>query len=125
MKVGTIAVLIGSLLLGFGVFMLGDRSGRITGSALVLGLLLLSFGVARLVWAGWHGSASAWIVAAPPAAILTWTLYELVRQGVPLYGIGIFGEMTAPILSSAVGIGIVVMGRLGGGRSTREIGEAD
>jgi membrane protease YdiL (CAAX protease family) len=120
MKVGVVAVAIGLPVLGIGVFLIGDRSGRMTTAAYVLGLLLLSLGVARLFWAGWHGSVLSWVIAAPVAAVLAWTLYELVRQEVRLYGIGILGEMTAPTLSAAVGVGALVAGWLRHGKASRD-----
>jgi membrane protease YdiL (CAAX protease family) len=121
MKAGALAVAIGLPLLGFGIFMMGDRSGQLTRPAYFLGLVLLLLGVARLSWSGWHGNGVAWLVAAPAAAILTWALYELIRQGVPLYGIGIYGTMTAPILSAGVGLGILVVGWLRRGRTTSDV----
>jgi hypothetical protein len=121
MRLGVAAIALGLPFLAIGIFLLGDRSGQITRTGYVVGLALLLFGVARLFWAGWHGSFLSWVIAAPAAAILNWTLYELVRQEVPMYGIGILGEMTAPTLSSAVGIGALVVGWLGRGRDSRDI----
>ena len=43
MKAGILAATIGMVMLGFGIFMMGDRSGRITGSAYLLGFALLLF----------------------------------------------------------------------------------
>jgi hypothetical protein len=123
-KTGAIAVSIGLLLLGLGIFTMGDRGGRVTGSAYVLGLVLLCAGVPRLLRAGWHGSGRSWIIAAGAAA-LAWALYELIRQSVPLYGIGIYGEMTAPILSTAVAVGTILAGWLRGTRLPSDISRAD
>ena len=117
MRTGTAAATFGMLLLGFGIFMLGDRSGRITGTAYIAGFVLLSLGIARLVWAGWHGSNVSWFLVAMPAAVFTWTFYELIRQGIPLPEIGVLDEMTAPILSAAVAVATVVIGWLRLGRS--------
>ena len=124
LKVGGVGVAIGLPLLGIGTFMMGDRSGRITGTAYAVGLLLLAVGVARLYWAGWHGSTVSWVIAAPAAGVITWTLYELVRQGVPLYGIGILGEMTPPTLSAAVVIGTPAIGWMRRGRASRDLHSA-
>jgi membrane protease YdiL (CAAX protease family) len=113
-KLGAYAIATGLPILGLAIFGMGMPSPW---PMYVVGLTLLSFGVARLVWSGWRGSESSWLVAAPAAAILTWTLYELVRQEVPLYGIGILGEMTAPSLSGATAVGILVIGWVSRGRS--------
>jgi hypothetical protein len=112
MKLGTVAATVGMLLLGFGIFMIGDRSGRITGTALVAGFVLLSLGISRLIWAGWHGSQASCFLVAVPAAVFTWAFYELIRQAIPLPAIGVLGEMTAPTLSTAVAVGILVIGWL-------------
>jgi membrane protease YdiL (CAAX protease family) len=120
MKLGVLAVAIGLPLLGLGVFAIPYDTGR---TMYVVGLVLLSFGVARLVWAGWHRSDVSWVIAAPAAGILTWTLYELVRQEARLYGIGVLGEMTAPTLSAAVGVGFLVVGWLRHGHASRDIGQ--
>jgi hypothetical protein len=110
MKPGILAVTIGMVLLGFGIFMMGDRSGRITGSAYLLGFTLLSLGIARLLWLGSKGRVASWFLVALPAAVFAWAFYELIRQAIPLPGIGILGEMTAPTLSAAVALGLIVIG---------------
>lgn len=108
MKLGLGAVVVGIPLLGLGIFLM--RGGLIAATAYYVGLPLLAIGVARLLWAGWRGSIASWLVAAPAAGILTWALYELIRQGVPLPEIGVLDEMTAPMLSATVMIGIIVIG---------------
>jgi hypothetical protein len=124
MKVGAVALVIGLLLLGVGIFLMGDRSGQINLWAYLIGLLLTTAAVTRLVYAGWHGSPGSWLVAAPGAAVLTWTLYELVRQQLPMPQIGVLGEMTAPTVSIAVAGATVVIGALRLSRP-RDIPNAD
>ncbi len=107
-------------LLFFGLFAItrarpcepGSCGADANGIAYAFGLVLFSLAVARFGWLGWQGNGVAWLVAAPAAGVLTWTLYELVRQGVPLYGIGILGEMTAPTASIVVGLGVLFVGWL-------------
>ena len=110
MKLGLAAVVIGIPLLGLGIFLI--HGGQIAATAYRVGLPLLAIGVARLLWAGWRGNIASWVLAAPAAGILTWTLYELIRQSVPLPEIGVLGEMTAPTLTAVVIIGIIVVGGL-------------
>lgn len=111
MSRGVVAALIaGVALLGGGIFFIGDRSGQITRVAYVAGIALLSLAVVSIIRSGWRGSRAAWVVAAPAAAILTWTFYELARQDVPLPQIGFLGEMTAPTLSAVVAIGLLILG---------------
>jgi hypothetical protein len=108
MKLGLAAVIIGLPLLGLGVFLL--RGGQIAATAYSVGLTMLAIGVARLLWAGLRGNIVSWLFVAPAAGILTWTLYELIRQSIPLPEIGVLDEMTAPTLTAAVMIGIVAIG---------------
>lgn len=110
MKLSIVASLLGMLLLTLGVFVLGGRSYPINLVAYVAGLVLLSLGVARLAWLGWRGSGRSWLIAALPAAILSWTVYELVRQTPPYLPIGILGEYTAPLVSTIVAVGLVAIG---------------
>jgi len=102
MKYGTLAVATGVLLLGAGVFLMGDRSGLTNGRLYVAGLALLFVGIIRLAYAGRQSRGWSLLVAAPAAGVLTWTLYELIRQGLPMPSIGVFDEMTAPLLSAIV-----------------------
>jgi len=113
-----VAVVLGLGLLGSSIFGMAfePTSTRI---AYVGGIALVAFGVASLVRTGWHGSGRSWLVAASTAGVLTWTLYELIRQGVPLYGIGVLGEMTAPAVSFAVVLAILLVGWLRTARSDR------
>lgn len=110
MKLSVVASLLGMLLLTLGIFVLGGRSYPINLAAYVAGLGLLALGVTRLAWLGWRGSGRSWLIAALPAAILTWTLYELVRQTPPYLPIGILGEHTAPLVSTTVAVGLVAIG---------------
>lgn len=110
MKLSVAALALGIPLLTIGVFLV--RGGDISRVGYTLGLLLISFAVARLVWLGWRGRGWAWLVAAPPAAILTWTIYELVRQTPPYPPIGFLGTDTAPLLSAVSAIGLVTVGWL-------------
>lgn len=110
MKLSVVASLLGMLFLTLGIFVLGGRSYPINLVAFVAGLGLLSLGVALLAWLGWQGSDRSWLIAALPAAILTWTVYELVRQTPPYLPIGILGEYTAPLLSTIVAVGLVAVG---------------
>jgi hypothetical protein len=124
MRIGAILVASGLGLLLFGIFAITRARPCETASCGVdvnaiaygVGLVLLSLGAGRFFWTGWHGSGMSWVIAAAAAGILAWTLYELIRQGVPLYGIGILGEMTAPTVTVVVGIGVIVIGWL---RQTR------
>lgn len=133
MRIGIVLLLGGLGLVLFGLFAITrarpcptESCGvDLNSAAFVSGLSLLSLGVARLFWSGWHGSGVSWLIAAPAGGILTWTLYEVVRQGVPLYGIGILGEMTAPTISTAAGIVIIAIGWLRRGRTPRTFANAD
>jgi membrane protease YdiL (CAAX protease family) len=129
MRIGASLLVSGLILILFGLFAitrarpcLDESCGLdLNSTTLSLGLVLLALAVARLIWTGWHGSGVSWLVAAPAAGVLTWTIYEVVRQGVPLYGIGVLGEMTAPTLSVAVGVAVIVSGLLRQGRSSRDV----
>ena len=107
----SIALALGLALLGAGIFSF-NAGPTSTAVVYVAGITLTSLALASFIRTGWHGSGISWLVASPTAAILTWTLYELIRQGVPLYGIGILGEMTAPAVSFAVAAAILVVGWL-------------
>ena len=110
MRLGFVASLLGMFLLTLGIFVLGGRSYPVNLYAYVLGIVLTALGVGRLVWVGWRGSGRSWLVAALPAAILTWTLYELVRQDPFYLPVGFLGTYTAPLLSSTVAAGLVAIG---------------
>jgi hypothetical protein len=118
MKSGGILTISGLGLLLFGLFAItrarpcdpGSCGIDLNAIAYTLGLGLLALAVARFLWTGWHGTALAWLVGAPVAAILVWTLYELIRQAMPAPGIGILGEMTAPTVSVAVGGSVLLVG---------------
>lgn len=110
MQLSVVASLLGMLLLMLGIFVLGSRSYPINLAAYVAGLVLLSLGAARLAWLGWRGSGRSWFIAALPAAILSWTVYELVRQTPPYLPIGILGEYTAPLVSTLVAVGLLAIG---------------
>jgi hypothetical protein len=112
MRVGVVSALVGMLLLALGIFVLGGRSYPVNLAAYVAGLGFLSLAVARLAWLGRRGDGRNWLIAALPAAILTWTVYELVRQTPPYPPIGVLGEYTAPLLSSVVAVGLVAIGWL-------------
>ena len=109
-RLGSIALVAGAILLGFGV------AGRIFPSAMGLagyygGFVVLFVSLVAFLKAGWQGDGLAWLIATLPAAILTWAMYELVRQTPPYPPVGVLGEMTAPTLSALVAVAIVVVGR--------------
>lgn len=110
MKLGLAALVVGIPLLAFGVFVV--RGGEVTVTAYWAGFVLLSLGVARLLWAGWRGSRASWLLGAPAAGLLAWTLYERVRQTPPYPPISVLGADTAPILSAGVAVGLVLAGWL-------------
>ena len=111
MKIGILALAVGLPLLGMGIYMIGDRSGRITTTSFWTGFGLLSLGVVRLVWSGWHGSGASWLIAAPAVGILTGVVYELIRQS-PLPQIAFLGDLTGLVLSIALGIATIAIGWL-------------
>lgn len=125
--------LIGSLLIFVGVFgMLGrcavpgapcpsPSPGEVAAYG---GLIVLVLGVFILVRSGLRGSLASSALGALAAIPATWTLYEVVRQGVPLPGIGVLEEMTAPALSATVALAILVVGAVSHVRS-RDIAEPD
>jgi hypothetical protein len=85
------------------------------------GIVLLVLGVALLLRAGMRGSPVGVALAALGAIRATWFIYELGRQsGCPLLGdpdtqdacLRAFGEMTAPVLSAAVGLVVFIVGWL-------------
>jgi membrane protease YdiL (CAAX protease family) len=108
MKFGVIGTAIGLLLLGDGVFSMGDRSGLTNQRLYVAGLTLLMVGIVRLAYVGRQSRGWSLLFAAPAAGVLTWTLYELIRQGLPMPTIGVLAEMTAPVLSTISTLTLVV-----------------
>jgi hypothetical protein len=126
-----LSVLLGALLMAFG-FAIGPfmcarpdlpcEGPTLAGVAFYGGVMLMTVGLARLLWAGWHGSRIGWLIAAPAAGLLTWVVYERIRQG-PLPGIGILGTMTAPTLSLAVAIGVIAVAVLRTARPPRDIAQ--
>ncbi|NJD27994.1 MAG: hypothetical protein FIA92_06810 [Chloroflexi bacterium] len=132
MKLGGALGGFGALLMAFG-FAIGPFMCRVPGVpcprptvadlAFYGGLALVVLGLARLLWAGWRGSRLSWFFAAPAAGLITWTVYELVRQGIPMPEIGFLGTMTAPTLSAGVAIAVVVVGGLRLARPSRDIGD--
>ena len=72
------------------------------------GLTLLLVGIVRLAYEGRQSRGWSLLIAAPAAGVLTWTLYELIRQGLPMPSIGVLDEMTAPVLSAAAVLALVV-----------------
>jgi hypothetical protein len=121
--------LLGCLLIGFGIFGAPFACARpgvpcsgpsVAAATLSIGLASSAVGLLLLLRVGWAGTRRAWLLAAPVAATLTWTGYELIRQG-PAPGIGLLGEMTAPALVAAVVASILLVAwfRLAGG--TRDI----
>jgi hypothetical protein len=122
MKAGVLALTSGLALLGIGVFLIGDRSGQINRTAYVAGLTLLLVGMVRLAYLGRESRGWSLLIAAPAAGVVTWTLYELIRQGLPMPSIGVLGEMTAPVLSASATFALVV-GWLVVRRSSSEIRE--
>ena len=109
MKAGVAMFVIGAVLLTFGVFVIFDR-GAISRPSFAIGLVLTTVAFLRLGWAGWRGSIAASIVAGLVAVILTWTYYELIRQTPGVPPIGFLDEMTAPVLSAAAGLLVLVVG---------------
>ena len=110
MRLGIAAALLGVFLMTLGIFVLGGRSYPVNLYAYVLGIVLTALGVGRLVWFGWRGSGRSWLVAAFPAAILTWPIYELVRQDPFYLPVGFLGTYTAPLLSSTVATALLAIG---------------
>lgn len=85
------------------------------------GLALLLIGFVLLLRSGWRGSLSGSVLAAIAVVPAVWFIYELVRQsGCPLIGdlaaqrtcLESFGEMTAPVLSSTIGLLVIAIGWL-------------
>ena len=120
-KTGTLIALVGSLLIFVGLFGMLGRCARpdvpcpspsLGEVSAYGGLLVLVFAVFILVRSGLRGNFSSAALGAVAALPATWTLYEVVRQGVPLPGIGVLDEMTAPALSAAVALAIVVVGAM-------------
>jgi hypothetical protein len=85
------------------------------------GLIVLIFGVALLLRAGWRGRVAAWVLAGIAAAPGTWFVYEVVRQhGCPLIAdavaaracLAAYGEMTAPAITFGVSALVLLIGWL-------------
>lgn len=121
MKLGLAGIAVGIPLVGLGIFMI--HGGELGLAAYVIGLAALSSGTARMIWAGRRGSGIPWLLAAAPAGALTWVVYELGRQNVPLPGIGILEEMTAPTLSFTVAAILLLAGVFRVARSSRDISQ--
>jgi hypothetical protein len=129
-RAGAVAALIGVPLILGGLFgSIGScarpdvpcPSPRWNEVAAYLGLASLVFGIGLLVWSGWRGSGTGWVLAAVAAMPATWFLYELGRQTLcPLITdpsvssacLTAYGEMTAPVLSFAVGGILLALGWL-------------
>ena len=118
-KAGALIALVGSVLIFVGLFgMLGRcavpgapcPSPSLGEVAAYGGLLLLVLGVLILVRSGLRGNLASSALGAVAALPATWTLYEVLRQGVPLPAIGVLDEMTAPALSTAVALAILGVG---------------
>jgi hypothetical protein len=109
-KLSLAALALGIPSLAIGIFLV--RGGDVSRLAFTVGLVLLTLAVVRLVRLGRRGTPWAWEIAALPAAILTWTIYELVRQSPPYPPIGVLGTSTAPVLSLAVAFACLTMGWL-------------
>ena len=111
MKLSLAALAVGLPSLALGIFVVpGGDLGLVT---FTTGLVLLILAVARLIWLARRGTPWAWELAALPAAILTWTVYEVLRQTPPYPQIGVLGLSTAPVLSLAVAAACLTMGWLG------------
>lgn len=125
-KTGALMALAGSALIFVGLFgMLGrcavpgapcpsPSAGEIAAYG---GLVILVLGVFILVRSGWRGHLASSVLGALAAVPATWTFYEIVRQGIPLPGIGVLDEMTAPVLSAAVALTILLVGAMRRARS--------
>jgi hypothetical protein len=108
MKLGVILLGLGAALLTYGIF--GIDRGAVSRPSYVIGLILMTAALMRLAWVGWNGNLAATVLAGLASAILTWTVYEMVRQSPSLPAIGVLGEMTAPLLSATVAAVVIVAG---------------
>jgi hypothetical protein len=108
MKSGVVTFVLGTMLLGFGVFSM--FYGDVARIAYFVGLVLLVVAIAQLIWSGWHGRRASWPVGALAAAIVTWTIYELVRQTPPYPDVGFLETYTAPLISSVAAALLLAIG---------------
>lgn len=129
-SVGAVTALIGAVLIFFGLFGFFGRcavpgvrcpSPSVNEVLAYTGLLILVLGVTILLWSGWRGSVTGWVLAAAATVPAVWFVYELARQSLcPLLSdpaasracLAAYGEMTAPVLSAGVALATLGIGWL-------------
>jgi hypothetical protein len=105
MVLGILLLFVGLAAVAFGMFGMAN-----TQPIFVVGIVLSCSAFALLVWSGWRGRFASWLAASPAAIVLTWITYEAVRQSPARPDIGVLGLLTAPLLSLAAGIAVIVIG---------------